>query len=123
MTPKKYSIKTNLLNQKHATGVVSELKATQFLITKGFLVFTNTSPNGLIDIIAVNDDGEIFLIDVKTITHRKKYKYPSKKEINRCPTSNQKKMGVILMMIDDKNIKFSPSNCSLAKIIKKLESQ
>ena len=66
---------------------------------------------------------KFFFIDVKTITHRKKYKYPSKKEINRCPTSNKKKMGVILMMIDEKNIKFSPSNCSLAKIIKKLESQ
>ena len=123
MTLKKYSIKTNLLNQKHATGVVSELKATQFLIKNGFLVFTNTSPNGLIDIIAVNDDGEVFLIDVKTITHRKKYKYPSKKEINRCPTSNQKKMGVVLMMIDDKTIKFSPPDCDLAKIIKKLQCQ
>ena len=43
MTQKKCSIKTNLLNQKHATGVVSELKATQFLIKNGFLVFTNTS--------------------------------------------------------------------------------
>ena len=123
MTLKKYSIRTNLLNQKHATGVISELKATQFLIKNGFLVFTNTSPNGLIDIIAVNDDGDVFLIDVKTITHRKKYKYPSKKEINRCPTSNQKKMGVIVMMLDDENIKFSPSNCDLAKIIKKLQCQ
>jgi Holliday junction resolvase len=101
MTAKKYSINTTLLNQKHATGVVSELKATEYLIKNGFLVFTNTSPNGLIDIIAVNDEGKIFLIDVKTITHRKKYKYPSKKEINRCPTLDQKKMGVILMMIDD----------------------
>ena len=123
MTAKKYSINTTLLNQKHATGVVSELKATQFLIKNGFLVFNNTSPNGLIDIIAVNDEGKVFLIDVKTITHRKKYKYPSKKEINRCPTSDQKKMGVILMMIDDKTVKFSPSDCDLAKIIKKLESQ
>ena len=123
MTAKKYSINTTLLNQKHATGVVSELKATQFLIKNGFLVFNNTSPNGLIDIIAVNDEGKVFLIDVKTITHRKKYKYPSKKEINRCPTSDQKKMGVIIMMIDDKNIKFSPSDCDLAKIIKKLQCQ
>ena len=123
MTQKKYSINTTLLNQKHATGVVSELKATQFLIKNGFLVFNNTSPNGLIDIIAVNDEGKVFLIDVKTITHRKKYKYPSKKEINRCPTSSQKRMGVILMMIDDETVKFSPSDCDLAKIIKKLESQ
>ena len=123
MTAKKYSINTTLLNQKHATGVVSELKATQFLIKNGFLVFTNTSPNGLIDIIAVNDKGKVFLIDVKTITHRKKYKYLSKKEINRCPTASQKKMGVIIMMIDDKNIKFSPSDCDLAKIIKKLQCQ
>ena len=123
MTAKKYSINTTLLNQKHATGVVSELKATQILIKNGFLVFNNTSPNGLIDIIAVNDEGKVFLIDVKTITHRKKYKYPSKKEINRCPTSDQKKMGVILMMIDDETVKFSPSDCDLAKIIKKLESQ
>ena len=123
MTLKRYSIRSNLLNQKHATGVISELKATQFLIKNGFLVFTNTSPNGLIDIIAVNDDGDVFLIDVKTITHRKKYKYLSKKEINRCPTKNQKKMGVIIMMIDEENIKFSPSNCDLAKIIKKLQSQ
>ena len=94
-----------------------------FLIKNGFLVFTNTSPNGLIDIIAVNDKGKVFLIDVKTITHRKKYKYLSKKEINRCPTASQKKMGVIIMMIDDKNIKFSPSDCDLAKIIKKLQCQ
>jgi hypothetical protein len=32
-------------------------------------------------------------------------------------------MGVIVMMIDDENIKFSPSNCDLAKIIKKLQCQ
>jgi len=91
MTAKKYSINTTLLNQKHATGVVSELKATQFLIKNGFLVFTNTSPNGLIDIIAVNDKGKVFLIDVKTI----KISGSGAKR-----TKLQKELGVILVSFD-----------------------
>ena len=60
-------------------------------------------PHCPFDIIAVGEDGAVKLIDVKTITMRKKSK-PNwtikSKRINRVLTAIQKKMGVELMMVD-----------------------
>lgn len=117
MTVRKNST-NDLLNQKHLKGVVSELKATQILIKNGFLVYKNITPHGIVDIIAMDQEGNLFLIDVKTISFRKKYKMPSRKEIRRTPTGQQKKLGVILMIIDGDEVRFSPSNCDLSKKIK-----
>jgi len=117
MSLKKSSIK-ELLNEKHLKGVVSELKATQILIKNGFLVFKNVSPNGMVDMIAMDEIGNLFLIDVKTISFRKKYKMPSRKEIRRSPTPAQKKLGVILMIVDGEKIRFSPVRCGLSKKLK-----
>ena len=86
MTIRKSS--TNLLNDKHVKGVVSELRAAQILLELGFLVFQNVAPNGVIDLIAISPDNETFRIDVKTRSRRKT---KSKKrqvghEIYRSPT-------------------------------------
>ena len=118
MTLKKNSINNELLNEKHVKGVVSELKATEILLKHGLLVYKNVSPNGLVDLIAMDQEGRIFLIDVKTISFRKKYKHPSRKEIRRSPSGQQKKLGVILMIIDGESVRFSPARCPLSKIIK-----
>jgi hypothetical protein len=118
MTSKKNSINNELLNEKHVKGVVSELKATEILLKHGLLVYKNVSPNGLVDLIAMDQEGRIFLIDVKTISFRKKYKQPSRKEIRRSPSGQQKKLGVILMIIDRESVRFSPARCPLSKIIK-----
>lgn len=117
MTVRK-NLTNELLHEKHLKGVVSELKATQILINHGFLVYKNVSPHGIVDIIAMDEEGNMFLIDVKTISFRKKYKLPSRKEIRRAPSGSQKKLGVILMIIDGDNVTFSPARCPLSKIIK-----
>jgi hypothetical protein len=118
MTLKKNSINNELLNEKHVKGVVSELKATEILLKHGLLVYKNVSPNGLVDLIAMDEEGNLFLIDVKTISFRKKYKMPSRKEIRRSPTPAQKKLGVILMIVDGEKIRFSPVRCGLSKKLK-----
>jgi len=120
MTARKNST-NDLLNQKHVKGVVSELKAIQILISNGLLVYKNTSPHGIVDIIAMDEDGNMFLIDVKTISFRKKYRMPSRKEIRRAPSGPQKKLGVVLMIIDGDNVRFSPSRCPLSKLIKECQ--
>ena len=120
MTLKKNSINNELLNEKHVKGVVSELKATEILLKHGLLVYKNVSPNGLVDIIAMDGEGNLYLIDVKTVSFRKKYKMPSRKEIRRAPSGPQKKFGVILMIIDGDSFTFSPARCPLSK---KLKSQ
>ncbi len=114
----KKSSTNELLNEKHIKGVVSELKATEILLNHGLLVYKNVSPNGLIDIIAIDEEGKVYLIDVKTISFRKKYDLPSRKEIRRSPTPAQKKLGVILMIVDGEKIRFSPVRCGLSKKLK-----
>ena len=114
----KKSSTNELLNEKHIKGVVSELKATEILLNHGLLVYKNVSPNGLIDIIAIDEEGEVYLIDVKTISFRKKYDLRSRKEIRRSPTPAQKKLGVILMIVDGEKIRFSPVRCGLSKKLK-----
>ena len=55
--------------------------------------------------MAVNDDGDIRLIDVKSNTYRKTYKKKTwnkrSLKIYRCPTEKQKKLKIELMMVDN----------------------
>ena len=55
------------------------------------------------DVVAVDEDGNVKLIDVKTVTIRKNIKpnwSMKSKRINRVLTKIQKKMGVELLMVD-----------------------
>tara|TARA_B100001094_G_C18130403_1_gene771907 strand:+ start:576 stop:941 length:366 start_codon:yes stop_codon:yes gene_type:complete len=115
---KKISTSGPLINEKHVKGVISEIKATEILIKNGFLVYRNVTAHGMVDIVAIDGLGKIYLIDVKTISFRKKYFSPADKIIRRIPSNDQKKLGVILMIIDGENFTFSPVDCALSKKIK-----
>lgn len=109
--------KKSLINDKHLTGVLSELTAIKLLMKSDFLVCKNVCGHGLVDLIAVSSDGEVFLIDVKTQSRRENVP-KGKDKIFRVPTSEQKKMGVVLMVIDNNRVSVSPSHSRLSKLIK-----
>jgi len=115
---KKTSTNPSLIHEKHVKGVISEIKATEILIKHGFLVYRNVTAHGMVDIVAIDELGKIYLIDVKTISFRKTYFSPADKVIRRIPSDDQKKLGVVLMIIDGESFAFSPVDCALSKKIK-----
>ena len=61
------------------------------------------SNNDFFDLVAVNENGKVRLIDVKTISYRKNTKSTwtkKSKKINRVPTTRQRKMKIELVMVD-----------------------
>ena len=64
-------------------------------------IFNNLSSLGCCDIVALNTKGETLLIDIKTVTRRK-----DKSIINRVPTKQQRKLNIVLLMVDKKNCYF-----------------
>ena len=91
------------MTAKTIKGSIGEHKAIIQLLADGYHVAKSVDPHCPFDIIAVGEDGAVKLIDVKTITMRKKPK-PNwtikSKRVNRILTAIQKKMGVELMMVD-----------------------
>ena len=91
------------MTAKTIKGSIGEHKAIIQLLADGYHVAKSVDPHCPFDIIAVGEDGAVKLIDVKTITMRKKSK-PNwtikSKRINRVLTAIQKRMGVELMMVD-----------------------
>lgn len=75
-------------------GDFAEYYAVTWLWDKGYEVFQNSGCSGLIDMIAVDKDGTIILIDVKTAKQdkRRKNKYVNVSGGSR--TEEQKKLGV-----------------------------
>ena len=108
------------LNKKHISGTVSEYSAVNKLLQKGFLVFKNVAPHGMIDLIAISPDNETFKIDVKTVSRRtKKTNYRREGDmIYRSPSSEQKKYDIVLMIVDGDQFKILPSRSKLSKILK-----
>jgi len=90
-----------MMNKKHQKGFINHLRAIQWLTKKGYYVFNNLSSLGCCDIVALNTKGETLLIDIKTVTRRK-----DKSIINRVPTKQQKKLNIVLLMVDKKNCYF-----------------
>ena len=91
------------MTAKTIKGSIGEHKAIIQLLADGYHVAKSVDPHCPFDIIAVGEDGVVKLIDVKTITYRKKPKPTwtiKSKRINRVLTNVQKKMGVELMMVD-----------------------
>ena len=89
------------MNKKHQKGFINHLRAIQWLTKKGYYIFNNLSSLGCCDIVALNTKGETLLIDIKTVTRRK-----DKSIINRVPTKQQKKLNIVLLMVDKKNCYF-----------------
>tara|TARA_R110000764_G_C10770288_1_gene354800 strand:- start:54 stop:527 length:474 start_codon:yes stop_codon:yes gene_type:complete len=60
-------------NARHIKGDLAEHYAINFFIENGNLVFKNVSQHGLADIVVLDNNGNLCLYDVKTISY-KKYK-------------------------------------------------
>ena len=56
-------------------GTKNELIAAAWLISQGYEVFRNLSPVGPVDLIAMQKDGKIIKIDVKTALPNERYTY------------------------------------------------
>jgi hypothetical protein len=81
-------------------GTISELQAVNLLIQSGFYVARSCHTQSPFDIIAVDECGKTLLIDIKTKSYRKK----NNCKIIRVPNKLQRKMGVQIMIIDQKRI-------------------
>ena len=90
------------MDRKHQKGFINELKAMQWLSTQGYYVFKNTSGLGPCDVIALNEEGSVLFIDIKSETKRKDGSI-----INRVPTAKQKRMRIRLLMVS------KHGNCTL----------
>jgi len=102
--PNKLHIQPNKLT-KAQKGTIGEYQAIVDLTKKGYYVAVATNPQCPFDLVAVGEDGEIRLIDVKSNTYRRKSKKTYKKslKIYRCLTAKQKKLKIELMMVDNEN--------------------
>ena len=91
------------MTKKTIKGTIGEHKAIIQLMEDGYHVAKSVDPHCPFDLVAVCEDGDVKLIDVKTVTIRKKIK-PNwtikSKRINRVLTKVQKKMGVEHLMVD-----------------------
>tara|TARA_R100001369_G_scaffold76566_1_gene105725 strand:+ start:53 stop:328 length:276 start_codon:yes stop_codon:yes gene_type:complete len=91
------------MSKKSIKGSVGEHKAIIQLLEDGWHVAKSVDPQCPYDIVAVSEDGDIKLIDVKSVSYRKNGK-PNWTEkslrINRVPTLRQKKMKIEILMVD-----------------------
>jgi len=105
--PNKFCSKSIKLT-KAQKGTIGEYQAIVNLTKQGFHVALACNPQCPFDLVAVSNDGNIRLIDVKSETYRKTYKKKTwnkrSLKIYRCPTKKQKKLKIELMMVDNENI-------------------
>jgi len=91
------------MSRKTVKGSVGEHKAIIQLLEDGWHVAQAVDPQCPYDLVAVSEEGEVKLIDVKSVSYRKNGK-PNWTEkslrINRVPTLRQKKMKIEILMVD-----------------------
>ena len=91
------------MSRKTVKGSVGEHKAIIQLLEDGWHVAKSVDPQCPYDLVAVSEEGEVKLIDVKSVSYRKNGK-PNWTEkslrINRVPTLRQKKMKIEILMVD-----------------------
>jgi len=89
-------------NKKQLKGSWAHQAALLWLLDRGYYVFSNVFGYGPIDVVAVNDLGDIELFDVKVAGFRNnKDTLGSKQMINRKLTAEQKELGVKLLYVFD----------------------
>ena len=89
-------------DEKSLKGTWAELKAASKYTKLGFFVSKPFDPHCPFDLVVTNrENGESFLVDMKTTSIRKKDTYNCKKgdRINRVLNKMQKQMGVRLLYI------------------------
>ena len=91
-----------MMSKKSIKGTVGEHKVIVQLLEDGYHVAKSVDPHCPFDLVAVGEEGDVKLIDVKTVSYRKNTKstWKKSKEINRVPNARQKKMKIELVMVD-----------------------
>ena len=77
--------------EKHGRGMIAVNLVHNFLIKQGYQVFSEDQTQGMIDMVALNKEGDILLIDVKALARR-----TDGTKINRILRPNQKKLEDVL---------------------------
>ena len=90
------------MSKKSIKGTVGEHKVIVQLLEDGYHVAKAVDQHCPFDLITVDEDGNVKLIDVKTVSYRKKTKpnWKKSRQINRVPSVRQKKMKIELIMVD-----------------------
>jgi RecB family endonuclease NucS len=90
------------MSKKSIKGTVGEHKVIVQLLEDGYHVAKAVDQHCPFDLIAVDEDGNVKLIDVKTVSYRKKTRpnWKKSRQINRVPSVRQKKMKIELIMVD-----------------------
>ena len=88
------------MDQKHKKGFTSHLYAIQYLTKLGYWVFDNISKQGPCDLMAMNEEGNILLVDVKSTSKRKSGTHAGY-FIKRAPSELQKKIGIRILMVSE----------------------
>ena len=91
------------MSKKSIKGTVGEHKVIVQLLEEGYHVAKAVDQQCTFDLVAVSEEGDVKLLDVKTISYRKNTKptwTKKSKKINRVPNLRQKKMKIELVMID-----------------------
>ena len=57
--------------EKHGRGMIAVNLVHNFLIQQGYQVFNEDQSQGIIDMVAINEEGDMLLIDVKALARRK----------------------------------------------------
>jgi len=86
------------LDRKHKKGFLNHTKAILWLTENDYYVFDNVSGLGPCDVIAMDDEGSVIKIDIKSESTRKTGRFAGYK-IKRILTETQKNMGVKLLMV------------------------
>ena len=73
--------------EKHGRGMIAVNLVHNFLIKQGYQVFSEDQSQGMIDMVAINEDGDMMLIDVKALARR-----TDGTKINRILRPNQKQL-------------------------------
>ena len=91
------------MSKKSIKGTVGEHKVIVQLLEEGYHVAKAVDQQCPFDLVAVSEEGDVKLLDVKTISYRKNTKATWTKKsqkINRVPNLRQKKMKIELVMVD-----------------------
>jgi Holliday junction resolvase-like predicted endonuclease len=73
--------------EKHGRGMIAVNLVHNYLIREGYQVFSEDQSQGMIDMVAINEDGDMMLIDVKALARR-----ADGTKINRILRPTQKKL-------------------------------
>ena len=77
--------------EKHGRGMIAVNLVHNFLIKQEYQVFSEDQSQGMIDMVAINKEGDMLFIDVKALARRN-----DGSKINRILRPNQKKLEDVL---------------------------